>query len=261
MLSTIRTVRSLVIATACFACSLGTPARAGAGPDTLVVKAKDGTFAPGVATSWRMDKDIVVFTLAKDAKADDVAQTLRQRLANAEVGIVNGELRIHGIARDVLLSQLANLSLSATADPLDGLAGLSGTVVAMNAPEAGGSIRACRPTELPAAAMTPAEPGIDERFDGEILEVSRGAFPTCSVKLKVLKPGSSGPLAKKFHRGDKVDATVMFAQQAGHVDFADAITQRNLAAFYATAGDRFSVHMLIEDGKIVLDWVERATKK
>jgi hypothetical protein len=72
--------------------------------------------------------------------------------------------------------------------------------------------------------------------------------------------GTSGPLAKKLHRGDKIGATVLYAQQAGHVDFGDPITQRNLAAYYAAAGDHYAVHMLDQDGKIVVDWLERAAK-
>ena len=234
--------------------------------DTLVVSGGDGTYKPGVAKSWSTESDAVVFVLNDGVDGEKVAATLRERLAQAKITFAGGKLSVRGIPQPALLDQLSGLSLSGDADPLAALAGLGGGVQGNEAPEGGGSIRASKPTPLPdavataaaAAADAGAEPGAAERMDGEVLEITRGAFPQVTIKIRVRKAVSAGPLKGKVTSGKIIAAPVVLSGPSGAVDFSQAQNQRNAGAYYLKKGDRVTLHAVEPaEGKLAVDWIER----
>jgi hypothetical protein len=225
--------------------------------DTLVVAGTDGSFKPGLAKSWTGSGDTVTFILAEGVDGKQTASLLKDRLAQAKVAFAEGKLTVTGIPMPALLDQLAHLSLSGEADPLAVLASLGGSVPSGEGPEAGGSIRASKPTAIGSLLATPALQA-GERVDAEVVDVVRGAFPQVSLKLKVRHAATSGPLKGKLASGKVVEFPVLVAIKKGYVDFSQAATQRNLAAYYLRKGDRVAVHAVeAEGGRIALDWVER----
>lgn len=215
-----------------------------ASPDTLVVKRGD-TYEPGVAASWVAGNASVVFTLRADANPDAIAQTLRERLFNATVSVDGRKLIISGISPPALLEQVATLSLSGQADPLGELAALGG-VLSGEGPEAGGSIRASRPT--------PHDPS--HRFHATVETVKPATFPHATLVLRVTRAAKEGPHSKLL-AGDKITGTVVFAHDEGHIDFTDPTTQRNVGAYYLRSGDAVLVHSVRTDKGVYFDFVER----
>lgn len=241
--------------------------------DTLVVK-QGATYAPGLAASWKQTTAGVVFELAKDVDGATLAAQLKDKLASAKVSFDGTKLVIDNVPMASLLEQLAGLTLALEADPLAGIAGMGGSAVASAAPEGGGSIRASKPTKLPAglpkpdagaktvAQATPSaghEP--DERLEAEVLEVTKGAFPSVTLRLRVRRPAKAGELRKQLGTAKSFEASVRYAQAGEAIDFAAAATQRNLAAVYLDKGDRIFVHVVaVGADSYELDWVERKTR-
>jgi hypothetical protein len=226
---------------------------------TLVVKGADGKIAAGAAKAWTAGKDSVSFVLADGVDGAAVAKLLSERLAGAKITFADGKLDIAGIPAPALLDQLTNVSLG-EGDELADLAGL-GSVVAMGAPEGGGSIRASKPSGS-ARPRIIADHDPNERITCQVVEVKRGAFPAVTLKLKVKKSAKSGPLKDQLKVGKTLEGEVVLAGDSGAIDFNSAASQRNLAAFYLAPGDNVTIHAVpLEGAALELDWVERATAK
>lgn len=233
---------------------------ASAAPETLVVKAADGTFQPGAASSWSEAGGVVRFVLGAGVDGTAVAGLLRERLAGADVKLEGGALLVSGIPMPSLLEQVCALSLSGEGDPLAGLASLGGSVVATGVPEGGGSIRASKPTALLAQVNGDARHDASERLEAEVLEVQRGAFPNVTLKMKVRRSAKNGPLMKKLSSGKVFAAAVLFTSASGSVDFSIDANQRNVVAFHLQRGDRVFVHPVADGEVFSIDWIERKPK-
>ena len=226
--------------------TLGLAATLFATPDTLVVK-KGATYEPGVASSWVAGNASIIFTLRDDANPGNIAQTLRERLFNVTINVDGKKLIVTGVSPPALLEQVATLSLSGQADPLGEVAALGG-VLGGEGPEAGGSIRAAKPT--------PHDPS--HRFTATIDSIKVATFPHATLVLRVRSPAKDGPHSKLV-AGDKITGTLMFATDAGHIDFADPDTQRNVGAYFLRAGDAVVVHVVKADKTAYqIDYIERA---
>ncbi len=231
-----------------------------AAADTLIVSGGNNSYKPGAAASWTTTADSVTFVLADGVDGAKVAQTLKERLATAKVALDGKKLTVSGVPSATLLDQLSGLSLSGEADPLAALAGLGGGQPANEAPEGGGSIRASTPrnvggmigpqTAEPQASAT--EPSADNMVEAEVVDVSRGAFPQVSLKLKVKKNAKAGPLKEKLDKGDTFSGAVMVS-----TNLTDPKNQRNLGAYYLKKGDKVSVHAQPKGDAYEVDWVER----
>lgn len=240
--------------------------------DTLVVAA-DGAYKPGIAKSWTGTGSIVTFVLAEGANGEEISATLRDRLANAKVEFADGKLTISGLPMAGLLDQLSALNLTGDSDPLAVLAGLGGGGVQGTAgPEGGGSIRASKPTALPpgiAAAMAaetaaapPAAPAVrqpEERFECDVVDVKRGAFPVVSLKLRVRVAPADAKLSPTFKVGMPLELPVNVTGAAGaSFDPTKPDQQRNLAAYYLKKRDRVEIHATaLPSGGYEIDWIER----
>jgi len=242
--------------------------------DTLVVKSKTGKYTPGIAKSWKADKNSVVFVLVDKNQGPHVLTVLQERLTKADVKLEGSNLRVIGIAKDPLLEQLSQLSFSAEADPLLALAGVG--VGGSADPEAGSSIRVARPiSALPEAEKAadsvnaPANPQANirvkilahdpnEEFCAEVVSLKRENFPFVTLTLKVKKSAKSGFLKDKITTGSTLEAPVIYYGEGSAVSFDKAETQQNLVAQYLVAGDRICVHAVIDfNNKIQIDWLER----
>jgi hypothetical protein len=234
---------------------------AAAEPDTLVIKGADGKYAAGAAQSWTSSgATSVSFVLAEGVDANAVAKLLTERLATAKVKLIGGKLEVRGIPVEALLDQLSSLSLTGDGDdPLADLAGL-GTVVAMDTPEGGGSIRASKPTTtFGPRVIKDHDPS--ERLTAQVVEVKRGAFPMVSLRLKLKSVPKAGPFAQQLKKGKVIDGDVVLQGDSGAVDFQAAASQRNLAAYYLVPGDQVTVHAAAAEGELFeIDFVERAKK-
>ncbi len=237
-----------------------TSANAFAQAKTLILKQADGAYAAGAAKSWSTGKDSVTFVLADGVDGAAVAKLLSERLATAKVSFAGGKLEVTGVAPAALLDQLSGLSLSGEGgDPLADLAGL-GTVVAMDTPEAGGSIRASKPTaSARPRIITDHDPS--ERVVAKVVEVQRGAFPLVTLKLEIKKAPKGGALKPQLKKGAIIKAEVVLAGADGRIDLAAPPSQRNIGAYYLVAGDHVTAHAIAGEGQAIeLDYVERATK-
>lgn len=227
-----------------------------ASADTLVVKTALGKYEPGAAASWSASGDALVFVLADDVDANTVATTLTDRLAQIKVALDGKKMTVSGIPSEALLDQLSALSLSGEADPLAALAGLGGSGVAMDGPEAGGSIRASKPTAFPASIF--AEHDAAERANAEVVRVSRGEFPAVTLKLRIRTSARTGPMKKLLRRGKLFEAPVLLTANGEFIDLTAVHNQRNLVGFYLIRGDRVSIHTIEgEGGTVRIDWIER----
>lgn len=228
-----------------------------AGPETLVVRGQDGSFAPGLASSWKDEGGTVRFALVDGVDPAAVVQALSERIAGAQFKTDVRTVLVSGIPMARLLEQVAAVTIGN--DPLAGIAGMQGTTVAFAPPEAGGSIRATKPQLL--TSLIPHEP--TERLEAEVMEAQRGAFPAVALKLRVRRAPRTGPYAKQLV-GDKVFIGVIaFTGKAQTVDMSSESNQRNAGAYYLQARDRVFVHVNQLDAKgaaASIDWVERAQK-
>jgi hypothetical protein len=232
-----------------------------AAPNTLIVKQPDGKLAPGAAKSWTTGKDSVSFVLADGVDGAAIAKLLTERLASGKVTFAAGKLDVTGVAPAALLDQLSAMSLSGEGgDPLADLAGL-GTVVAMDTPEGGGSIRASKPAGGSARPRIIKDHDAAERVVAKVVEVQRGAFPTVTLKLEVKKGAKAGALKDRLKKGSVIAAQVVLASKDGSsIDLASNASQRNVGAYYLVPGDSVSAHLIPGDGDAIeLDFVERAT--
>jgi len=228
-------------------------------PDTLVTRTRSGAFAPGAAVSWAPHNNGVLFTLAAGRDPDAIAATLGERLARARVEIIGRQILVTGLPEKSLLAQLSELRLTGLGeDPLAALAGLGAGPSGAD-PEGGGSIRAGRAIDLPAQVIGDHDQG--ERVVAQVTAVERGQFPAVTLTLVVRSGAKAGPLRETLRRGATVAADVLFAGGPTGIDFAQASTQRNLAAYYLAKGDQVVVHAIASpDGRLTIDYVERRAR-
>jgi hypothetical protein len=230
--------------------------------DTLVSKTDDGSYGPGAAVSWQTTGDTVRFRLAPGADGAAIASYLRDRLANADVTHVDGELTIKGIPEPSLLDQLSALSLSEASDPLAELGGLGGAIVAMDSPEGGGSIRASKPTGVAALPGPIGTHDPKERVEAEVLDVARAAFPLAVLKVKIRRSAKAGALKTTLRRGKVLELPVVYATTADGLDLRNDTNRQNLVAYYLEKGDRVSLHVVAgKDDVLEVDWLARVKKR
>ena len=231
--------------------------------DTLVVKGDDGSFKPGVATVWVKSGEGLLFTLDAEHDVGEIILFLQDRLAQARIEVLDSKLKISGIPEAVLLDQLSTLSLSnegaGEGDPLADLAGLGGAEVAMQIPEAGGSIRAAKGSGSSDGGRVLAPHDPKERFTADVLEVKLGEFPHAELKVRVRRSARAGEHKSSFRRGKVLRATVLFAGPMSAFDLSNAYNKRNLIVNYLKRGDRVILHALpTANGKAFeIDFIER----
>jgi hypothetical protein len=249
---------SRIIAAIVLAMAVSISAGEAQAAETLVVKAGDGSYGPGVALSWKTAGNAVLFRLSPDVDGATVATFLSERLANAKVVYASDELAIEGIPEPSLLDQLSTLSLSGASDPLAELGGLGGAVVAMDTPEGGGSIRA---SKLSGVAALPGGIGVHdpkERVEAEVVTVTRAAFPLVVLKVKIRRSAKAGPLKTKLRRGKVLELPVVYATTSDGLDLRVETNRQNLVAYYLERGDRINLHVVAgEDDVFEADWLAR----
>jgi hypothetical protein len=226
--------------------------------DPLVNAAGGGAYKPGIARSWSAEGDKVTFVLVDGADAAAIVATLKDKLPDAKVSADAGKVVIAGVPMAALLEKLAGISVG-DADPLAALAGLGGSVKGNEAPEAGGSIRASKPTPVGAMLGSATDAETAERFEAEVVSVAHGAaFPQVIVRLKVRRSITAGVLKGKVTAGKIIDLPVVLGQPNAPVDFSQAAVQRNLAAYYLKKGDRVIVRAVEAPGALAaIEWLER----
>lgn len=223
--------------------------------DTLVVRAQDGTFTPGIAASWKDEAGTVRFTLSPNADPTPIAQTLTDSIAGAQVRTEPHAVLVSGVPLARLLEQVSTINVSD--DPLAQIASITMNPTGRGDPEAGGSIRVGKPVLL--ASLLPHEPA--ERFEAEVVDVARGEYPSVAVKLRVKSAPKAGPYAKVLTNGKVIGGTVVFTGDKSPNLGAEG-NQRNAGAFYVQPKDRVFVHVTDLKGQIAtIDWIERAVRK
>ncbi|MEK7703344.1 MAG: hypothetical protein AAB426_00185 [Myxococcota bacterium] len=236
---------------------LGGAAMAAEGP--LVRAGAAGAFEPGLVSAWAERTGGVSLTLAGEVGAAEVASLLGDRVAGIAVEQRGAhELWVTGMPLTSLLAQLSRLSFGESVDPLADLAGIGGAVVAMQRPEAGGSIRASRPTDLPGGDAASAGTVL---FDAKVVAVERGAFPRAQLKLKVVHAPQVAELRTKLRRGTTFDAQVQLASAGDVVDYASTDNQRNVVGYFLLPGDVVGVQVVEREGKLVIVAIERRVAK
>jgi hypothetical protein len=228
-----------------------------ANADPLVTAAGAGSYKPGVAKSWSAEGDKVTFVLTDGADAAAIATILKDKLPEAKVSVDAGKVIVAGMAMPALLEKVAVISVG-DVDPLAALAGLGGSVKSSEGPEAGGSIRASKPTPITALMGASAEAEAAERFEADVVDVARGTFPQVALKLRVRRAIAAGALKGKVGAGKIIDVPVQLGAPAGAVDFTQTSIQRNLAAYYLKKGDRVIVRVVEgTGGQVLVEWIER----
>lgn len=227
--------------------------------DFLVQKAAPGVYKPGLAKSWRVRGAAVIFVLQEGVDGAKAAQAIAEHVPGAKATFEGGTLAVTGLPLSVVLEQLVTLSVTGD-DPLGELGALGAAAVASaGSPEGGGSIRASRATEMPGAQGLQLDP--HEAFEAEVVEVKRGTFPQVTLRLRVLRPATRGPLAKPLSKGRVIEGSVIYVGGGQPLDLQNADNRRNLGAFYLVAGDKVVAHAQPGAGgqfdRVGLDWVER----
>jgi hypothetical protein len=222
--------------------------------DTLVVRGQDGSFAPGLAAAWRQDGDAVRFILVDGADPAVVATALSSSLAGAQIKTESKAVIVSGIAMQRLLEQVSAISVGG-GDPLAGVSAMNGTQVAFAPPEAGGSIRAGKPTII--ATLMPHDP--TDRVQAEVVEVARGPFPSVALKLRVKHAAKTGPYAKQLSLDKTFNGVVAFTGTSPKIDMSTEANQRNAGAYYVQPHDLVYVHIVqLDKNGASIDWIERA---
>jgi hypothetical protein len=231
--------------------------------DTLVVSQADGAFAPGLAVKWELAADSLVLHLAAGVDPVSVARQLGSAMPGVPVKNAGGALVLSSADPKALLGSLAALHLKTDWEALPDLTQLGETGSRSTAtPEVGGSIRA--KTSVPTSPWRrvdgPRRVALREareRAEGEIVSVERGAFPFVTLRVKIQRPPQAGALKNQLTRGAIVTAPVALSTTPSGVDFADAQTQRNLAAWFLVAGDHVSVGVSTAGAGYEIDFLER----
>ena len=224
--------------------------------DKVVVKEGE-VFKPQLAVKWVEDAQGVTLTLADKEDASLVAEQITAQVKGATAKVtVQGTIIITGIKLDALLEHLALLDIEL--DPLAALGGL-GQGLAMAGPEAGGSIRASKPTALPFSVVPQAvfKPhDSDERFIARVTDIKRGEFPNVVLTLKIKRKPEEGSIKLKKKR--RYQALVLMAGQGQSPDFTSPNNQENLSAWFLLAGDRVEGHVVKKvDDTVYLDYIKR----
>lgn len=213
--------------------------------DPMLVKA-DGAYKDGVVSvTTKAPKEVTFKVLKGDARG--VADFLREKLTGAEVVQTDDTIKVKGLADKDVLDKVAALQFDAI------------PTIAMDMPEAGGSIRVGRAADLPADSTVADE---SERFKARVVGVTRGRFPDVTLKIKLTGVPKSVELQKKLRKVSYITARVALAQRDGQPDLANQLTQRNLTASYLKAGDDVIVHVselknAPAGENYVIDYVER----
>ena len=213
--------------------------------DPVLVKAGDAYKDGIVSVAAKAPKEVTLKVLKGEAKA--VADFLKEKLTGAEVSVTGETIKVKGLGEKDALDKIAALEFDAI------------PALAMDSPEAGGSIRVGRAAELPAGAA----PNDDtERFKALVVGVTRGAFPVVTLKIKVVGAPKSVELQKKMKKITYITAPVALGQTKDGPDLANPLTQRNLIATSLRAGDNVLVHVTELKDKpapdnYVIDYIER----
>lgn len=140
-------------------------------------------------------------------------------------------------------------------DPLIELAelGESAAADADATPEAGGSIRAKRETDMMAMARLNDPNNLRARVE----EVHRGAFPLVALKIQVLRAAKEGDGAR-HKKGDRIVVLPKLTVASGRVDMNDTQTEINGGAFYLKRGDKIAVRVGNKSGRAwTAEYLER----
>lgn len=213
--------------------------------DPMLVKAgadyKDGV----VSVSAKAPKEVTLKVMKGEAKA--VADFLKEKLTGAEVSLAGESIKVKGLAEKDVLDKIAALEFDAI------------PALAMDSPEAGGSIRVGKTMEIPADTTANDE---SERFKAVVVGVTKGQFPIVTLKIKVVGQAKSPDMQKKLKKITYITAPVALAQNKAGPDLGHALTQRNLIATYLRAGDNVLVHVSeVKDKQppdnFMIDFIER----
>jgi hypothetical protein len=93
-----------------------------AAADTVVVRGQDGSFQPGIASSWKEEGGSVRFTLAEGADAAAVVQASTERIAGAQIKAESKAVVVTGVPLARLLEQVSTVTIGD--DPLAGIVGM-----------------------------------------------------------------------------------------------------------------------------------------
>lgn len=159
---------------------------------------------------------------------------------------VAAALLFTGVAR-------ADDQAAAEADPLAALAEL-GDSLAMDGPEAGGSIRAKKDADLTVVKRLK-----DKRnLLAKVVQIKRAAFPWIALKLKVVKPATEGAHKAAVKKNDEIVVIPTLKLTAKAPDLSDPATLINAGAFYLQSGDQVMVRLTETRGKKWLaEYIER----
>lgn len=213
--------------------------------DPMLVKAgadyKDGA----VSVITKAPNEVTLKVLKGDAKA--AADLLKEKLSGAEVTLSGETIKVKGLSEKDALDRIAALEFDTT------------PALAMDAPEAGGSIRVARTIDIPQDTTANEEA---ERFKATVVAVTRGQFPVVTLKIKVTGKPKAVALQKKMAKITYITAPVALAQSKSGPDLASTLTQKNLIATYLRAGDNILVHVSELKDKpapdnMVIDFIER----
>ena len=226
--------------------------------ETMVSAREGGTsYQAGLANTWRSEGEkTVVFTLRDGVDGDSLAVILADNLPNVRIAYEKPYMTIIGLPEKELLARLA--TIDSKGDALADLADMGGDMVAMQGPEAGGSIRASKPDNLISLVHQLGEHEPDQRFMAQVVGVERGTFPSVNLRLRITRLAKTGDMRKKLRVGRVIDAQVHYSSDDGKVNLNLPVNQRNLVAYYLEKGDRVLIHPVAADnGAFAVDWIMR----
>ncbi len=199
------------------------------------------SYVAGVATSWHSGPQGVVLDIEPGEDMEAMATILRESLLAVQVRVEGQHIIVSGMSEESLLQKLVGLEVGDASDvaAVDPLAALNNVqnVVALAGPEAGGSIRASKPSII---IPTPR----NELAQAEVVEIKRGIFPEVALVLRIRRAPQAGEHRTLLRRNKRIRGRVVFSTQGdpAAIDFSNAETQRNLAAYYLSRGDKIYVH-------------------
>ena len=229
--------------------------------ETLLIRdVAKGEFRPGLATSFKVRDEVVTLMVPQELVRQELVDTLKGNLPGARVILGDGDLKISGIATQVVMARLAEIKIVLSEEPdlLGTLALMEGDLLAMTKPEGGGSIRAGKPVvALTEGGGELSEPATQsegtERITAVVVGRTPHGFPHVSLKLRI-EQGAQGALSK----GSVVKGRVLYPKAGDGVDYASPVTQQNLAAYYLGVGDRVRAHVQKGgDGSLQINWLKR----
>lgn len=176
---------------------------------------------PGVATSWKTTGKATVLTIKDGFSPDEVAEAIERSVPGSKVSADDTTVTVTGVDKAALLKALARIEVDEQLDDIDGaFAALQNPIG--NDDGSGSSIRATKERKL--TGFTNEETKL-EKFSGQVTKVVHKKFPIVVLSVKT-------------DSGKMISMIPHIKMKGSLIDYSDATSAKNLAAWYCRPGDK-----------------------